>query len=44
MQDLLREIKQTANVTILHVTHSTEEADALADCRIELDNGKFRML
>ncbi|MCP4888962.1 MAG: ABC transporter ATP-binding protein [Rubripirellula sp.] len=44
MQELLREIKRTANVTTLHVTHSTEEADALADCRIELDNGKFQML
>lgn len=43
MQNLLRTIKQTAGVTILHVTHSSEEAEALADCRIQLDNGKFVM-
>ncbi|MEM1068448.1 MAG: ABC transporter ATP-binding protein [Planctomycetota bacterium] len=41
MQSLLRTIKQTAGVTTLHVTHSTEEAKALADCRIQLENGKF---
>jgi ABC-type sugar transport system ATPase subunit len=43
MQHLLRTIKQTAGVTILHVTHSSEEAEALADCRIRLEDGRFRM-
>jgi len=41
MQSLLRKIKVTAGVTILHVTHSSEEATALADCRIQLQDGKF---
>lgn len=43
MQSLLRRIKRTAGVTILHVTHSREEAEALADCRIQLEDGNFIM-
>lgn len=39
MQDLLRDVKMKTGVTTLHVTHSNEEADALADVRLTLDNG-----
>jgi ABC-type sugar transport system ATPase subunit len=39
MHDLLRKIKKTTGVTTLHVTHSNEEAEALADHRFVLDNG-----
>jgi ABC-type sugar transport system ATPase subunit len=41
MHTLLRKVKQTTGVTTLHVTHSSEEADALADRRIRLENGKL---
>jgi ABC-type nitrate/sulfonate/bicarbonate transport system ATPase subunit len=41
MQSLLRTVKETSGVTILHVTHSSEEAAALADRRIQLVDGKF---
>ena len=41
MQTLLRTLKETTGVTTLHVTHSREEADALADQRIQLENGKL---
>ena len=39
MHELLRRVKTTTGVTTLHVTHSTEEAEALADHRFVLDNG-----
>lgn len=39
MHDLLRTIKQTTGVTTLHVTHSNEEAEALADHRFVLHDG-----
>jgi ABC-type sugar transport system ATPase subunit len=39
MHELLKRVKQTTGVTTLHVTHSSEEADALADCRFVLDDG-----
>ena len=39
MHDLLRTIKQTTGVTTLHVTHSNEEAEALADRRFVLHDG-----
>lgn len=39
MHALLRKVKQTTGVTTLHVTHSSEEADALADRRITLEDG-----
>ena len=41
MQTLLKTVKQHTGVTILHVTHSVEEATALADRRIQLDNGEL---
>lgn len=42
MQDLLTRVKTTTGVTILHVTHSNEEAEALSDIRFVLDDGKIR--
>ncbi|MGB7347649.1 MAG: ATP-binding cassette domain-containing protein [Pirellulaceae bacterium] len=39
MQDLLRDVKTKTGVTTLHVTHSNEEAEALADVRLNLDDG-----
>ncbi|QDT08451.1 ABC transporter ATP-binding protein [Planctomycetes bacterium K23_9] len=39
MQELLRDVKTKTGVTTLHVTHSHEEADALADIRLTLDDG-----
>lgn len=41
MHELLRRIKKTTGVTTLHVTHSSEEAAALADRRFVLDDGKI---
>lgn len=39
MQELLRRVKAATGVTTLHVTHSSDEAAALADRRFFLDNG-----
>ncbi|MCA9138386.1 MAG: ABC transporter ATP-binding protein [Planctomycetales bacterium] len=39
MHELLKRVKQTTGVTTLHVTHSNEEAEALADHRFELNDG-----
>lgn len=39
MHELLNRVKQTTGVTTLHVTHSNEEAEALADHRFVLENG-----
>ena len=41
MQTLLKTVKQRTGVTILHVTHSVEEATALADRRIQLADGEL---
>ncbi len=41
MHDLLRRVKGATGVTTLHVTHSTEEAEALADRRFVLDDGRL---
>ncbi len=35
-QDMLRNLNKITRVTVLHVTHNQEEADALADCCIYL--------
>ncbi|MFK8114678.1 MAG: ABC transporter ATP-binding protein [Rubripirellula sp.] len=40
MQTLLLEVQSTTGVTTLHVTHSEDEAAALADCRFDLENGQ----
>lgn len=39
MHELLKRVKQATGVTTLHVTHSNEEAEALADHRFELNDG-----
>jgi ABC-type sugar transport system ATPase subunit len=36
-QEMLKRINRQTGVTVLHVTHNQEEADALADCCIRLD-------
>ncbi len=38
MHDWLRKVKHTTGVTTLHITHNTEEADALADRRLTIDS------
>ncbi|MCR9291972.1 MAG: ABC transporter ATP-binding protein [bacterium] len=35
-QDLLKRVNQQTGVSVLHVTHNLEEAEALADVRLEL--------
>ncbi|MHC4442767.1 MAG: ABC transporter ATP-binding protein [Planctomycetota bacterium] len=40
MYDLLREVCQHTGVTVLHVTHSTEDADALADLLFRIEDGR----
>jgi len=40
MHTLLREITRTTGVTTLHITHSEEEASALADRRFRLEDGR----
>lgn len=40
MHELLHKVKMETDVTTLHVTHSSEEAEALADRRITLENGR----
>lgn len=39
MHRLLKHVKDTTGVTTLHVTHSNEEANVLADLRFTLENG-----
>lgn len=39
MQGLLREIKERTGVTTIHVTHNQDEADALADRVLSLEDG-----
>ena len=39
MHSLLRQIRQHTRVTVLHVTHSRKEAEALADRVFRIDNG-----
>jgi ABC-type sugar transport system ATPase subunit len=41
MQSLLRKVKETTGVTTLHVTHSSEEATALADRCINVTDGEL---
>lgn len=43
MHELLKQIQQTTNVTTLHVTHSEEEAIALADHRFVLEDSAIRI-
>lgn len=41
MHDLLKKVKQKSHVTTLHVTHSVEDAEALADLRLTLVDGQI---
>ena len=41
MHDLLRKVKENSQVTTLHVTHSVDDAEALADRRLTLANGQI---
>ena len=40
MQALLKSVTKLNKVTTLHITHNQDEADALADCSFELDDGQ----
>ncbi len=40
MHTVLRRVKETTGVTMLHVTHSKDDAEALADQRLVLEAGK----
>lgn len=42
MYELLTKVKVTTKVTTLHVTHSSEDAAALADRRLTLEQGQIR--
>lgn len=44
MYGWLRRVKETTAVTTLHVTHSQEDADALADRRLYIDDGRVGVL
>ncbi len=41
MHSLLRRVKESTGVTTLHVTHSESDAEALADQRLVLSDGKI---
>jgi ABC-type molybdate transport system ATPase subunit len=40
MYELLEQVQESTNVTILHVTHNRDEAERLADRIFLLRNGK----
>jgi ABC-type sugar transport system ATPase subunit len=41
---LLKSINRTTGITVLHVTHSEDEAEALADIRIRLEQAQGRTI
>lgn len=41
MHELLKQIKHSTGVTTLHITHNSEEAAALADVTLRLENGQI---
>ena len=43
MHDVLKKVKQSSPVTTLHVTHSVEDAEALADRRLTLVDGRIQV-
>ncbi|MBE0545785.1 MAG: ATP-binding cassette domain-containing protein [Verrucomicrobia bacterium] len=43
MCNLLEEIQTRTGVTVLHITHSRAEADRLADCVLQLHDGKLEV-
>ncbi len=42
MIELLKQVQQSTGVTLLHVTHSQDDATRLADCRFTLEDGAIR--
>ena len=44
MYELLTRVKEHSHVTALHVTHSTREANRLADVLLRLDDGAVRVV
>jgi ABC-type sugar transport system ATPase subunit len=44
MYTLLRAVQQREHVTVLHVTHSREDAQRLADVLLRLDNGRITVV
>ena len=43
MMQLLGDVRQQQEVTVLHVTHNPLEAEKLADVRLRLEDGKIRV-
>ncbi len=41
MMELLQHVKQTQEVTVLHVTHNRREAEQLGDVRLRLQEGRI---
>jgi ABC-type sugar transport system ATPase subunit len=44
LYDLLKSIQRRTQVTVLHVTHSQNEAKRLGECVLKLDNGRVVQL
>jgi len=44
MHVLLKQVQQTTKVTTLHITHSSEEASAVADCRFNIESGRVQQI
>ena len=42
MHELLKQVKQSTGMTTLHITHNSEEAAALADVTLRLENGAIK--
>jgi ABC-type sulfate/molybdate transport systems ATPase subunit len=42
IRSLLKQVQQKTGVTILHVTHNRQDAEALADRVLVLDDGRVR--
>ncbi len=42
MADLLKNVHQSESATVLHVTHSRDEAERLSDIRFRLEKGEVR--
>lgn len=40
MIELLKHVQRTTGVTLLHVTHSQDDAAQLADCRLQFEDGQ----
>lgn len=44
MHELLKELKKSTGMTTLHITHNSEEAAALADVTLKLENGTVKSI